>query len=130
MEEKTKPLLWHSIVQRIKDEDIAGTKAGEWSARKAQYAVKQYLKEGGGYTTTKSENNSLVKWTNQNWTTKSGKPSSETGERYLPKKAIEALTDKEYQETSKVKRKDTKEGKQYSKQPKNIANIVKEYRTI
>ena len=32
---------------------------------------------------------SLRSWTKQEWGTKSGKKSSETGERYLPKKAIE-----------------------------------------
>ena len=36
---------------------------------------------------------SLDNWTEQDWGTKSGKPSAETGERYLPKKAIAALSD-------------------------------------
>ena len=39
---------------------------------------------------------SLDNWTKQEWGTKSGKKSSETGERYLPKKAIAALSDSEY----------------------------------
>jgi hypothetical protein len=128
--ERTKPLLWQSIVKRITNEETAGTKAGQWSARKAQMAVKEYKKMGGEYTTTKSDNNSLVKWSNQHWKTKSGKPSSETGERYLPEKAIEALTSNQYKQTSEVKKKDMTEGKQFSKQPKNIAEIVREYRTI
>ena len=34
---------------------------------------------------------SLKDWGKQKWRTKSGKPSSKTGERYLPTKAIKAL---------------------------------------
>ena len=68
---------------------------------------------------------SLKKWTKEEWGTKSGKPSTQgkkpTGERYLPKKAREALSDKEYKATTAKKRKDTKAGKQFSKQPKKIA---------
>ena len=40
----------------------------------------------------KAPQKSLKDWSSQKWTTKSGKPSSETGERYLPEKAIKALT--------------------------------------
>jgi len=68
---------------------------------------------------------SLKKWTRQRWTTKSGKPSTQgpdaTGERYLPKKAIDSLSNAEYAATSAKKRKDTKAGKQHSAQPKKIA---------
>ena len=71
---------------------------------------------------------SLKKWTKQKWGTKSGKPSAKTGERYLPKKAIDALSDKEYAATTKKKREDTKKGKQHSKQPKKIAKKTKRYR--
>ena len=39
---------------------------------------------------------SLKDWTKQKWTTKSGKPSAKTGERYLPKAAINALTPVSY----------------------------------
>jgi hypothetical protein len=73
----------------------------------------------------KKSQKSLKKWTKQEWGTKSGKPSTQggkaTGERYLPKKAREALSAKEYAATSKKKREDTKKGKQHSKQPKKIA---------
>ena len=73
----------------------------------------------------KKSQKSLKKWTKEKWGTKSGKPSTQggkaTGERYLPKKAREALSAKEYAATSKKKREDTKKGKQHSKQPKKIA---------
>jgi hypothetical protein len=76
----------------------------------------------------KKSQKSLKKWTKQEWRTKSGKPSSKTGERYLPKKAIAALTPAEYARTTAAKRKDTSRGKQVSKQPRNIAKKVKKYR--
>ena len=72
---------------------------------------------------------SLVNWGKQKWRTKSGKPSSKTGERYLPEKAIKALTASEYARTSAAKRKGTTAGKQFVKQPKGIANKVRKYRT-
>ncbi len=80
----------------------------------------------------KKPQKSLKKWTKQEWQTKSGKPSTQgpkaTGERYLPKKAIKALTDKEYAATTKKKREATKKGKQVSKQPKKIAAKTAKYR--
>ena len=74
------------------------------------------------------EQRSLATWTAQNWRTKSGKKSSETGERYLPEDAIKALSPQEYAATSKKKREDTKKGKQFSKQPKKIAKKTASYR--
>jgi len=75
---------------------------------------------------------SLDKWTKEDWGTKSGKPSTQgeeaTGERYLPAKAREALTDEEYARTTAKKRRDTKAGKQFSPQPDDIEEKVKEYR--
>ena len=71
---------------------------------------------------------SLDKWTKQKWRTKSGKPSAETGERYLPDAAIKSLSSAEYAATTRKKRKDTKKGKQHSKQPKKIAKKTKSYR--
>jgi hypothetical protein len=75
---------------------------------------------------------SLKKWTRQKWKTKSGNPSTQgskaTGERYLPEKAIKALSAKEYAKTSAAKRKGRKAGKQHVKQPKAIAKKVRKYR--
>ena len=73
---------------------------------------------------------SLKAWGKQKWRTKSGKKSSETGERYLPEKAIKSLSSAEYAETTKAKRQGTKQGKQFVKQPKNIAKKVKQYRSF
>ena len=76
----------------------------------------------------KKSQRSLKAWTKQKWRTKSGKKSSETGERYLPEKAIKALSSPEYAATTKKKREDTKKGKQHSKQPKKIAKKTRSYR--
>ena len=70
----------------------------------------------------------LVDWTKQKWRTKSGKPSSQTGECYLPEKAIKALSSSEYAATTKAKREGTKQGKQFVKQPAAIAKKVRKYR--
>jgi len=73
---------------------------------------------------------SLKSWTKQKWRTKSGKPSSKTGERYLPEKAIKSLTSAEYAATTKAKRQGTKQGKQFVKQPKGIAKKTRAYRRV
>ena len=71
---------------------------------------------------------SLDKWTKQKWRTKSGKKSSKTGERYLPEAAIEALSPAEYAATARAKRKGSKQGKQFVKQPKAIAKKTAKFR--
>ena len=76
----------------------------------------------------KNPQQSLKDWSKQNWRTKSGKPSSVTGERYLPEAAIKSLSSKEYAATTKAKREGTKAGKQFVKQPKEIAKKVKGFR--
>jgi hypothetical protein len=77
---------------------------------------------------------SLKAWTKQEWRTKSGKPSTQgskaTGERYLPKKAIAALSDAEYAASTRAKRKGKAAGKQFVKQPKAVAKKVKGYRKV
>lgn len=70
----------------------------------------------------------LKDWGAQKWRTKSGKPSSETGERYLPEKAIKALSSAEYAATTKAKREATAKGEQFAKQPKKVAEKIKRFR--
>ena len=76
----------------------------------------------------KAPQKSLKDWTDQKWTTKSGKKSSDTGERYLPKKAIESLSSAEYAATTKAKREGKAKGKQFVAQPKKIAAKTAKYR--
>jgi hypothetical protein len=125
--EKTDPALWEKVKKRITAGDKGGEK-GEWSARKAQMAVAEYKKQGGGYKGKKDADNSLHQWTEEEWGTKSGEKSGDTHERYLPKQAREALSDKEYERTTAKKRADTKKGKQHSAQPKDLAEKTAKYR--
>ena len=78
--------------------------------------------------TLKSPQKSLKAWTGQKWRTKSGKPSAKTGERYLPTAAIKALSPSEYAATTRAKRKGTRAGKQFVKQPKNISKKTARFR--
>jgi len=76
----------------------------------------------------KKPQQSLKKWTDQKWQTKSGKPSSKTGERYLPEAAIKALTPTEYAATTKAKRAGKRKGEQFVAQPKKVAQKTAAYR--
>lgn len=77
----------------------------------------------------KKPQQSLKAWTDQKWRTKSGKPSSKTGERYLPEAAIKSLSPAEYAATTRAKRQGRAKGKQFVKQPKGIAEKVKPFRS-
>jgi hypothetical protein len=76
----------------------------------------------------KKPQQSLKQWTDQKWRTKSGKPSSKTGERYLPEAAIKALSPAEYAATTRAKRAGKKQGKQFVAQPKSVAKKTAAYR--
>jgi len=80
----------------------------------------------------KAPQKSLANWTRQKWRTKSGKPSTQgskaTGERYLPEKAIKALSNQEYAATTAAKRKAKRAGRQVAKQPKKIASKTARFR--
>ena len=76
----------------------------------------------------KAPQQSLKNWGDQKWRTKSGKPSSKTGERYLPEKAIKALSSQEYAATTRAKREGKAAGKQFVAQPKSVAQKTAAYR--
>lgn len=95
-------------------------------SEKAHCAAKKKMAGGG---LAKSQQ-SLKAWGDQEWTTKSGKKSSETGERYLPKKAIQALSPQEYAATTKAKRAGKAAGKQFVPQPSKVKAKVKPFRKI
>jgi hypothetical protein len=121
---RTNEALW----SRAKAEAKAKM-GGKHSARAMQLAGKIYKDRGGGYTGPKTKaQKSMTKWTREEWGTKSGKPSGKTGERYLPKKAREALSPAEYAATTRAKREGTRAGKQFVKQPKKIAAKTARFR--
>jgi hypothetical protein len=96
-------------------------------SEKAHCASKKKKMAGGGLAKSQQ---SLKAWGDQEWTTKSGKKSSETGERYLPKKAIQALSPSEYAATTRAKRQGKAQGKQFVPQPPKVKAKVKPYRKI
>jgi hypothetical protein len=91
-------------------------------------AVRLYKERGGGYIGPRDPDNSLTRWTEQDWRTKSGRPSLETGERYLPAAAIEDLSPAEYAATTRAKREGMKRGQQFVAQPKRIARKTAKHR--
>jgi hypothetical protein len=117
---KKSPAKW----ERAKA-DAKAKMGGKHSARAMQLATKLYKERGGEYSGAKSSANKLSKWTKEDWGTKSGKNSTvgpkATGERYLPKKARDSLSSKEYAATTRAKRAGTAKGKQFVAQPKKIA---------
>ena len=117
---KSDPKLWEKVKGRV-TKSAKGGKPGQWSARKAQLATHDYKEAGGGYEGKKAPDNHLKQWTDEKWGTKSGKASGKTGERYLPKKAREKLSNEEYARSTAKKRADSAKGKQFSKQPKDVA---------
>lgn len=80
----------------------------------------------------KESQKSLDSWTKEEWGTKSGKNSTQgknaTGERYLPKKARESLSDQEYARSTAKKRAAIRKGKQFSKQPDDVAKKTAKHR--
>jgi len=125
---KSDPALWARIVSQVKSENTGGTLSGEWSARKAQIAVRKYKERGGRYIGSRSRSNHLAKWSREKWRTRSGKPSHVTGERYLPAKAIKSLSRKEYAQVTASKRRATRSGRQYSPMPRRIVSKIRKYR--
>lgn len=124
---RTKPDLWSRVKAEV-TRSSKGGQPGQWSARKAQLAVKLYKERGGKYIGRKSSRNSLHQWTVQDWRTKSGLPSLLTGERYLPAKAIKKLSSAEYARTTRKKRQGMRRGHQFVRQPKSIARKTRRYR--
>jgi predicted DNA-binding WGR domain protein len=119
---KSNPSLWEKAKAQAK-----ARMGGKHSARAMQLAVSIYKKSGGDYKGPKKET-SLSKWTKQDWTTSSGKPS-EGKRRYLPKAAWSALSSAQKAATNKAKAKGDSEGKQFVSQPKSIAEKVAKYRS-
>lgn len=82
----------------------------------------------------KKPQRSLKAWTDQEWKTKSGKPSTQgreaTGERYLPASAIKALSPQEYAATTRAKRAGKAVGKQFVEQPPKVAKKVALHRKV
>lgn len=120
---RTNEKLWEAAKAQAK-----AKMGGKHSARAMQLAGKIYKDKGGGYTGEKTEaQKSMTKWTKQEWTTSSGKPS-EGKRRYLPKAAWSALSESEKKATNAAKAAGDKKGKQFVAQPKAVAEKTAKYR--
>ena len=75
----------------------------------------------------KKSQRSLKRWTKQKWSTKSGKPSRKTGERYLPQRLLKAMTKSEYAYETRKKRKATNAGKQRAKYSAKTRKRMRRY---
>lgn len=81
----------------------------------------EYKKRGGGYHTSKEEQDEsqkhLERWTEEKWQTKEGsgtaRQDDDTRKRYLPKRAWEKMSDDEKEETEEKKVQGSKKGKQF-----------------
>lgn len=120
---KAQPALWARIKKKVMDSDHGG-KPGQWSARKAQIAVHLYKKSGGKFVGRKTRLNSLRKWTREDWQY----AGEEKKSRYLPKKAIKALSPQEKGATNRAKRLGSRKGLQFVKQPSKIAKKTAKFR--
>lgn len=102
---KTDPELWKTVKREITASGKGG-EPGQWSARKAQMSVQEYKRRGGGYGNdgTARQDTDLHEWTEEDWGTRSGEQSGESGERYLPRRVRMLLTDDEYRRTTERKR--------------------------
>jgi hypothetical protein len=120
---RTDPELWEKVKAEV-TRGAKGGRPGEWSARKAQMAVQAYKRRGGGYAADgpKQKDTDLAAWTREDWGTKSGGKSGDTGERYLPRKVRMVLTEAEYARSTARKRRDTHgKGRQVAPQPRDVA---------
>lgn len=124
---RSDPALWEQVKRAVTAGDKGGA-PGQWSARKAQLAVQDYKRRGGGYDGARRADNNLGQWTKEDWGTASGRRSRDSGERYLPREAREHLSAEEYRRSSAKKRADTRKGKQFSRQPADVAQKTAPYR--
>jgi hypothetical protein len=123
--EKTDPALWDEVKDELKA-GAKGGKPGQWSARKAQMAVAEYKRRGGGYEESgfAQDETDLHQWTQEDWGTGSGAESGKSGERYLPREIRMLLTEDEYARSTAKKRKDVTAGRQHSSQPKDVRDKI------
>ncbi len=118
--ERTHPELWEEVKDEVKRGSKGGA-AGEWSARKAQLAVQEYRKRGGGYSGRKAGDTSPTPWVGDDRATASTTPAGETGERYLPQETRDAAGDEDYRTASERQRDDPLKGRKFTPQPREIA---------
>jgi hypothetical protein len=122
------------LKNKIMKQNIMGTKANKWSARKSQELKRQYEKaceKAGlasykGSKTTKQDD--LSKWSKQKWTTASGKKSSVTGEPYFPEKAVAALKKRGLYTKAKRQKQKANRSNKNARYSDDIREVVGQFR--
>ena len=112
------PYTRNSLREKLKNSIMRSNKGGnpgQWSARKAQLLALRYKQQGGGYKKggLRTPQKSLHRWTKERWRTNSGRPSLQTGERYLPTSAWKRLTPMQKAATNRLKKRGMKKGRQF-----------------
>ncbi len=123
------PKLRQRALAQVRRGDKTG-EPGKWSARKAQLATDAYKRAGGGYRGKRDSEIHLARWTAEDWGTRSGARTRDTGERHLQKAARDSLTEAEHAETTAKKRADRAAGRQHSPQPGASSDPTKSFGRI
>ena len=123
---RSNPKLWESVKKSILKGSKGGP-AGKWSARKAQLSVALYKKKGGRYIGKKSKDNSLAKWTREDWGYVKGSDHKKHRGRYLPKIVRDNLTPRERRIENR--RKGSKRGKWVKYSP-SVTRKMRKYKIV
>lgn len=122
------------LKNKIMKQNIMGTKANKWSARKSQELKRQYEKacEKAGLASYKgsktAKQDDLSNWSKQKWTTASGKKSSVTGEPYFPEKAVAALKNRGLYAKAKRQKRSANKANRNARYSDDIREVVGQFR--
>lgn len=121
---KRSPKLW----ERCKRDACSEAGMCTHSARKMQWATRCYKKRGGTYASPrKSSGNRLARWTRQRWRTYDGTPSRGRT-RYLPAAAWDRLSPDQVRRTNRSKARGYRQGRQWVRQPSDVARVASRVR--
>lgn len=131
---KAQAKIRRRLKNKIMKQNIMGTKANKWSARKSQELKRQYetacekagLASYKGSKTAKQDD--LSKWSKQKWTTASGKKSSVTGEPYFPEKAVAALKKRGLYTKAKQQKQKANRSNKNARYSDDIREVVGQFR--
>ena len=131
---KAQAKIRRRLKNKIMKQNIMGTKANKWSARKSQELKRQYEKacEKAGLASYKgsktAKQDDLSKWSKQKWTTASGKKSSVTGEPYFPEKAVAALKKRGLYTKAKQQKQKANRSNKNARYSDDIREVVGQFR--
>jgi hypothetical protein len=121
---RTNERMWQSIKRSVLKSTKGGV-SGKWSARKAQIATRIYKSRGGKYKGRRSPQNSLTRWSKQQWRYSSAKNSKQKRGRYLPSIVHKHLSSRS--RNAENRRKGSKRGTRV-KYGSEVKRLMKKYR--